>query len=114
ETDPNLADTIRGLMFVFEDMIKIDDRGIQLVMKEVTNDMLTLALKTAPEELREKIFRNISSRAAEMIREDLATMGPAKLSDVEKAQQEIVKICRRLENEGKIMLGSKGGGDIFV
>ena len=114
ETDPTLADTIRELMFVFEDMAKIDDRGIQLVMKEVTNEMLTLALKTAPPELQEKIFRNISSRAAEMIREDLTAMGPAKLSDVEKAQQEIVKICRRLESEGKIVLAGKGGGDVFV
>ncbi|MEN6625617.1 MAG: flagellar motor switch protein FliG [Candidatus Sumerlaeia bacterium] len=113
ETDSEMAETIRELMFVFEDLVKIDDRGLQLVMKEVTNDVLTLALKTAPEELRAKIFKNISSRAAEMIKEDLATMGPAKLSDVEKAQQEIVKICRRLEAEGKLMLAG-GGGEVFV
>ena len=114
EMDSELADNIRELMFVFEDLLKIDDRGIQMIMKEVTNDMLTMALKTAPEELQEKIFRNISSRAAEMIREDLLTMGPTKLSDVEKAQQEIVKICRRLESEGKVAIGGKGGGEEFV
>ncbi len=114
ETDPKLAETIREMMFVFEDLSKVDDRGIQLVMKEVTNEMLTLALKTAPEDLRGRIFKNISSRAAEMIREDLSNMGPAKLSDVEKAQQEIVKICRRLEAEGKIVLAGKGGGEVFV
>lgn len=113
-TDPELADSIRELMFVFEDLLKIDDRGIQQIMKEVTNEMLTIALKTAPAELQEKIFKNISSRAAEMIRDDLTTMGPTKLSDVEKAQQEIVKICRRLESEGKIVLAGKGGGEVFV
>lgn len=112
--DPDLADDIRELMFVFEDIAKIDDRGLQQIMKEVTNEMLTMALKTAPEELREKIFKNISSRAADMIREDLATMGPTKLSDVEKAQQEIVKITRRLESEGKIVMSGKGGGEVFV
>jgi flagellar motor switch protein FliG len=112
--NPTLADDIRELMFVFEDIAQIDDRGLQQIMKEVTNEMLTVALKTAPDELREKIFRNISSRAAEMIREDLATMGPTKLSDVEKAQQEIVKITRRLETEGKIFLSGKGGGEVFV
>jgi len=114
ERNPDMADSIRELMFVFEDLLKIDDRGMKLIMKEVTNDMLTMALKTAPEELREKIFKNISSRAAEMIREDLQTMGPTKLSDVERAQQEIVKVCRRLEAEGKIVIASKGGGEIFV
>lgn len=115
QNNPELAEDIRELMFVFEDMVEIDDRGIQMVMKEVTNDMLTLALKTVTEDLREKMLRNISSRAAEMIREDLGNMGPVKLSDVEKAQQEIVKICRRLESEGKLVLGGKGGGgEVFV
>ena len=114
ETDPELADSIRELMFVFEDLVKIDTRGIQTIMKEVTNEMLTLALKTAPPELAEKIYANISSRAAEMIREDLTTMGPTKLSEVEKAQQEIVKICRRLEAEGKVVMAGKGGGEVFV
>lgn len=114
EDSMELVDEIRDLMFVFEDLLKIDDRGMQLIMKEVTNDMLTLALKTAPDELQEKILKNISSRAADMIRDDLQTMGPTKLADVEKAQQEIIKICRRLEAEGKIMLAGKGGGEVFV
>jgi len=113
-SNPGLADSIRELMFVFDDIKAIDDRGIQLIMREVTNEMLTLALKTASEEMREKIFRNISSRAADMIREDLSTMGPTKLSDVEKAQQEIVKVTRRLEGEGKVMMAGKGGGEVFV
>lgn len=114
EENPDLVEEIRDLMFVFDDLTKVDDRGIQMIMKEVTNDMLTMSLKTAPPELADKILGNISSRAADMIREDLATMGPTKLSDVEKAQQEIVKITRRLEAEGKIMLAGKGGGEIFV
>lgn len=114
EQSPELADSIRELMFVFEDLLKIDDRGMQQIMKEVTNEILTMALKTAPEELREKMLKNISSRAAEMIREDLTTMGPTKLSEVEKAQQDIVKICRRLEGEGKVVLAGKGGGEVFV
>lgn len=115
EQDPEMAEKIREMMFVFEDLIKIDDRGMQAIMKEVTNDMLTLSLKTAPDELRAKIYRNISSRAAEMIKEDLAVMGPTKLAEVEKAQQEIIKVCRRLEGEGKLSLGGIGsGGEVFV
>jgi flagellar motor switch protein FliG len=114
EKDPKMAEAIRELMFTFEDLNKLDARSIQMLMKEVTNDLLTMSLKTAPEELREKMLSNISSRAAEMIREELETMGPVKLSDVEKAQQEIVKICRRLESEGKLTLGVGSGGEIFV
>lgn len=114
EKDPDMAEKIRELMFVFEDLQKLEDRDIQQIMKEVTNDLLTMALKTAPEELKDRMLRNVSSRAAEMIREDLNTMGPVKLSDVEKAQQEIVKICRRLESEGKLALTSAGGGEVFV
>jgi flagellar motor switch protein FliG len=114
ENDPEMAESIRELMFTFEDLNGLDARSIQMVMKEVTNDMLTMALKTAPEDLKEKMLSNISSRAADMIREELATMGPVKLSEVEKAQQEIVKICRRLEAEGKVQLGGGGGGEVFV
>ena len=114
EENPDMSERIREMMFIFEDLSKIDDRGIQLIMKEVTNDILTLSLKTASEELREKIFANISSRAAEMIRDDLETMGPTKLADVEQAQQEIVKVCRRLEADGKLAITQKGGGDVFV
>lgn len=114
EKDPLLAEEIRKLMFVFEDIAKIDDRGIQILLKEVPNDKLLLALKTANDEIRNKIFKNISSRAAEMLREDLANMGPARLSDVESAQQEIVNVARRLEAEGKIIIARGGTEDAMV
>jgi len=114
EKDPLLAEEIRKLMFVFEDIAKIDDRGIQLLLKEVPNDRLLLALKTANEDIRNKIFKNISSRAAEMLREDLSNMGPARLSDVETAQQEVVNVARRLEAEGKIIIARGGTEDAMV
>ena len=114
ETNPTLVENIRELMFVFEDLSALDDRSMQQVMKEVSNDVLTLALKTASEELRDRMLRNISQRAAQMIMEELEMMGPVRLSDVEHAQQEIVKIARRLEEEGKIFLASGGSGDSFV
>lgn len=114
EKDPLLAEEIRKLMFVFEDIAKIDDRGIQILLKEVPNDKLLLALKTANEDIRSKIFKNISARAAEMLREDLNNMGPARLSDVESAQQEIVNAARRLEAEGKIIIARGGTEDAMV
>ncbi len=114
EKDPILAEEIRKLMFVFDDIIKIDDKGIQALLKEVPNDKLLLALKTASEEIRLKIFKNISQRAAEMLKEDLANMGPSRLSDVETAQQEIVNIARRLEAEGKILIARGGSDDALV
>lgn len=114
EKDPLLAEEIRKLMFVFEDISKIDDRGIQILLKEVPNDRLLLALKTANDEIRNKIFKNISTRAAEMLREDLSNMGPARLSDVETAQQEIVNVARRLEAEGKIIIARGGSEDAMV
>lgn len=114
EKDPLLAEEIRKLMFVFEDIIKIDDRGIQALLKEVDNGKLILALKTANEDIRNKIFKNISARAAEMLREDLSNMGPSRLSDVEQAQQEIVNVARRLESEGKIMIARGGSEDAMV
>lgn len=114
EKDPLLAEEIRKLMFVFEDIAKIDDRGIQVLLKEVPNDKLLLALKTANEDIRSKIFKNISARAAEMLREDLSNMGPARLSDVESAQQEIVNAARRLEAEGKIIIARGGAEDAMV
>lgn len=114
EKDPILAEEIRKLMFVFEDIIKIDDRGIQTLLKEVSNDKLLLALKTANEEIREKIFRNISQRAANLLKEDLGNMGPARLSDVESAQVEIVNVARRLESEGKILIARGGSEDALV
>lgn len=114
EKDPLLAEEIRKLMFVFDDIIKIDDRGIQALLKEVANDKLLLALKTATEEIRAKVFKNISQRAAEMLREDLSNMGPSRLSDVEGAQQEIVNVARRLEAEGKILIARGGSEDAMV
>lgn len=114
EKDPLLAEEIRKLMFVFDDISKIDDRGIQALLKEVPNDKLLLALKTANEDIRTKIFKNISARAAEMLREDLSNMGPSRLSDVEGAQQEIVNAARRLEAEGKILIARGGSEDAMV
>jgi len=114
EKDPQLAEEIRKLMFVFEDILYIDDRGMQTLLKEVPNDKLVMALKTAPDEIKDKIFRNISKRAADLLREDLESMGPVKLSDVEKAQQEIINVAKRLESEGKIMIARGGDGDALV
>lgn len=109
EESAQLAEEIKQLMFVFEDIIKIDDRGIREVLKEISNEDLTMSLKTAPEELREKFFKNLSERAGNMIREDLEIMGPVKLSEVEAAQQNIVKQVRRLEAEGRIVIAGSGG-----
>ena len=109
EESAQLAEEIKQLMFVFEDIMKIDDRGIREVLKEISNEDLTVSLKTAPEELREKFFKNLSERAGNMIREDLEIMGPVKLSEVEAAQQNIVKQVRRLEAEGRIVIAGSGG-----
>jgi len=106
--DPELAQKIEDKMFVFENIMDIDDRGIQLILREVQSESLIVALKGANEELREKIFKNMSQRAAEMMREDLESKGPVKLSDVEANQKEILKIVRRLSDEGQIALGGKG------
>jgi len=114
ELNPPLAEMIRKHLFTFENIFSLDDRGIQAIMREVSNDTLTLALKTCTDDLKEKIFRNISSRAAEMIKEDLEVMGPVRLSDVEKAQTEIVKIASKLEEEGKIVIAGRGGDDVLV
>ncbi|MGE0761654.1 MAG: flagellar motor switch protein FliG [Bdellovibrionales bacterium] len=114
EKDPILAEEIRKLMFVFEDIVKIDDRGIQTLLKEVPNDKLLLALKTANEEIKTKIFKNISQRAAKLLQDDLQNMGPSRLSDVESAQVEIVNIARRLEQEGKILIARGGSEDALV
>lgn len=114
EKDPQLAEEIRKLMFVFEDIVYIDDRGMQQLLKEVDNSKLVIALKTAPEEIKEKIFRNISKRAAELLKEDLESLGPVRLSDVETAQQEIVNVAKRLESEGKIIISRGGEADALV
>ncbi|MFW6005141.1 MAG: FliG C-terminal domain-containing protein, partial [Desulfonatronovibrionaceae bacterium] len=114
EESSQLAEEIRQLMFVFDDIEELDDRAVREVLKEISNEDLTLALKTASEDLQEKFYKNLSERAANMIREDLEIMGPVKLSDVEAAQQNVVKIVRRLEAEGRIIITGKGGGDVLV
>ncbi len=112
EYDGDLAQKILDEMFVFDNLIDIDDRGIQLILREVQSESLIVALKGASEELREKIFKNMSGRAAEMLREDLESKGPVRLSEVEGEQKEILKLVRRLAEEGQIVLG--GGDDAFV
>jgi len=107
--DPDLVEEIRRLMFVFEDILLVNDKGIQAVLKEIDNDELCLALKTASDELKEKIFSNMSARASELIREDMEYMGPVRLSDVEAAQQRIVDVVRRLEEAGEIIIAGRGG-----
>ncbi|MFN6961392.1 MAG: flagellar motor switch protein FliG [Rhodocyclaceae bacterium] len=114
EYDPDLAQKILDEMFTFENLLDIDDRGIQLLLREVQSDSLILALKGASPELREKIFKNMSQRAAEMLKEDLESKGPVRLSEVEAAQKEIIKIARRLADEGQIQLGGKGGDDVMI
>lgn len=112
DLDPNLAEEIKQLMFVFDDLLAIDDKAIQTILKEVDNDTLVYSLKTATAEVRDKIFKNMSSRAAEFLQDDLEMLGPIKLSDVEKAQQGVVNTALRLEEEGKIVLGGKSGEEL--
>ena len=107
--DPDLVEQIRRLMFVFEDILQVNDKGIQAVLKEVDNDELAIALKTASEELKAKIFSNMSERAAQLIKEDMQYMGPVRVSDVEAAQQRIVDIVRRLEESGDVVIQGRGG-----
>ncbi len=113
ETDAEMAEDIRKKMFTFENLVSLDGRSLQMILREVNNDSLTIALKTASEEMQEKIFANMSARAADMIKDDLDAMGPMRLSEVEAMQQSIVKIALKLEEEGKLVL-SKAGGDEFV
>jgi flagellar motor switch protein FliG len=107
--DPDLVEQIRRLMFVFEDILLVNDKGIQAVLKEVDNDELSLALKTATPELKQKIFKNMSERAAQLIKEDMEYMGPVRVSDVESTQQKIVDVVRRLEDAGEIIISGRGG-----
>ena len=113
EADNELAQKIMDNMFTFDDLEKIDDKGIQTLLKEVQSESLIIALKGATPEMREKVFRNMSSRAAETLREDLESRGPVRVSEVESEQKEMLKIVRRLADEGQIMLAS-GGDDEFL
>ena len=107
--DPELVEEIRRLMFVFEDILLVNDRGIQSVLKEIDNSELILALRTASEELKDKIFQNMSDRAVQLIKEEMEYMGPVRVRDVEMAQQKIVDVVRRLEDSGEIMISGRGG-----
>jgi flagellar motor switch protein FliG len=113
EGDADLAQKIMDNMFTFDDLIKIDDKGIQAVLKEVQSESLVISLKGATPELREKIFKNMSTRAAETLREDLEARGPVRLSEVEAEQKELLKIVRRLADDGQVVIGG-GGDDAFV
>lgn len=104
----DLAEEIQKQMFVFADLLKVDDRGLQMTLKEISSEHLVLALKGADDVIREKFFKNMSERAAEMIKEDIESRGPVKLSDVEKAQQEVVRVAKKLAEEGKIVIGGAG------
>ena len=113
ETDSDMGQEIQDLMFVFENLIDVDDRGIQSLLREVSSENLILALKGADEGIKDKIFRNMSKRASEMLRDDLEAKGPVKVSEVEGAQKEILAIARRMAESGEISLGGKGG-DEFI
>ena len=112
--DDDMAQKIMDEMFVFDDIIDIEDKAIQIILKEVQSDMLIIALKGTTEQMREKIFSNMSSRAAEMMKEDLEAKGPVKLSEVEAQQRKILQIVRRLADEGEIQLSSRGDGEQYV
>ena len=114
EYDPDLAQKILDEMFVFENLLDVDDRGIQLLLREVQSDALIVALKGASPELREKVFNNMSQRAAEMLRDDLEAKGPVRLSEVEAEQREILKIVRKLADDGQIVLTGKSGEEGVV
>ncbi len=114
ESSEDLAEEIRKLMFKFEDLLQVDDTAIIAILKEISTEELKLALKAVPDELRDKFFNNMSERAATMLKEDLEVMGPVRLKDVEQAQQGIIKVAKRLESEGKIVLGGKGGEEVLV
>lgn len=111
--EPELADEIRRKMFVFEDVLSLDDRAIQRVLRDVDNNDLAIALKNANEEVQNVIFNNLSKRLVAMIKEDMDFMGPVRLKDVEEAQQKIVNVVRKLEDAGEIVI-SRGGGDEII
>lgn len=112
EVNPDLANEIRNLRFTYEDILKIDDSGLQLVLKEINQEDLLISLKTASDAMKDKWFNNMSDRASIMVKEDLDALGPTKISEVEKAQQKIVSVCKRLEEEGKIVIGGAGGEEL--
>ncbi|MGE5238711.1 MAG: flagellar motor switch protein FliG [Chloroflexota bacterium] len=112
ERNGQLADSVRRLMFVFDDLVMVDNRGIQTLLKEVSTEDLSVALKTASEALREKIFKNMSQRAGDILKEEMQTRGPVRVSDVERAQQSIIKTVRSLEAEGRIVVARMDGEEV--
>jgi len=114
EYDTDLAQKVSDQMFTFDDLHNLDDRAVQALLREVQSESLIIALKGADQGLRDKVFKNMSNRAAEMLREDLEAKGPVRVSEVEAEQREILKIVRRLADEGQIQLGGKGGDDAYV
>ncbi len=114
EHDAELAQKIMDQMFTFEDLNDLDDRAVQTLLREVQSESLIVALKGADQSMRDKIFKNMSNRAAEMLREDLESKGPVRVSEVEAEQREILKTVRRLADEGQIQLGGKGSDDAYV
>ena len=114
ENDPELAEEIKKRLFVFEDSMRLDDRSLQRVLREVDQKELSLALKGATEDLKTKYLKNMSKRAAEMLQEDMDFMGPVRVKDVEEAQQKVVNVIRSLEEQGEIVIASGGGDDMIV
>lgn len=114
DVDQDLAEEIQNKLFTFEDLVNIDNRAMQMILREIKNETLTLSLKTASETVKDKILNNISERAKEIIKEDIEAMGPVRLSDVEEAQQGIVRIALRLEEEGQIVIAGRGGQETLV
>lgn len=114
EHDPELAQKIQDQMFTFDNILDLDDRSVQLLLREVQSETLIIALKGTSQDMRDKIFRNMSSRAAEALKEDLEAKGPVRLSEVEAEQKEILKVVRKLVDEGQIILGGKGGDEGLI
>lgn len=114
ESDPEMVEQIRRLMFVFEDILMVNDKGVQSMLKEVESADLSLALRTASDDLKGKIFKNMSERAAQLLKEEIEYMGPVRLSDVEAAQRRIVDVVRRLEDSGDIVIAGRGEKDMVV
>ncbi len=112
DVDEALAEEIRAMMFTFEDLLAVDDRGVQAILREISSDVLLIALKTASPDLKDKFFKNMSKRAGEMMKDDLAALGPVRLADVESNQKEIAQVALRLQEEGTIVIA--GAGDDIV
>jgi flagellar motor switch protein FliG len=111
KADGEMHTQIKDLLFIFDNLLDVDDRGIQSLLREASSDTLAVALRGAEPEVQDKILRNMSKRAAEILKDDMEARGPVKLADVEAAQKEIVVIAQRLAEEGTITLGGKGGGE---